>query len=104
MIVNGTAPGRHHRRLPDGRQNPSAALQAVQDLSPAWKPSPASSPWAADDEQRAAWPRDAYIDMHAYARILRNELHNISLAEEIEERAERAPLKCDREPARQPHQ
>ena len=28
--------------------------------------------WAADDEQRAAWPRDAYIDMYAYARILRN--------------------------------
>jgi hypothetical protein len=45
--------------------------------------------WAADDEQRAAWPRDSYADMYAYARIFRNELHNISLAEEIEERAHR---------------
>ena len=45
--------------------------------------------WVQDDEQRAAWPRDAYIDMHAYARIFRNELHNISLAEEIAERAHR---------------
>ena len=45
--------------------------------------------WAADDEQRAAWPRDAHIDAHAYARIFRNVLHNISLAEEIEERAEK---------------
>jgi hypothetical protein len=44
--------------------------------------------WAADDEQRAAWPRDAYIDTYAYARIFRNQLHNVSLAEEIEERAE----------------
>jgi hypothetical protein len=45
--------------------------------------------WAADDEQRAIWPRDAYMDACAHARILRNELHNISLAEEIEERAEK---------------
>jgi hypothetical protein len=45
--------------------------------------------WAAEDEQRAAWPRDAYSDMCAYARIFRNQLHNISLAEEIEERAEK---------------
>jgi hypothetical protein len=45
--------------------------------------------WAAGDEQRAAWPRDTYSDMCAYARIFRNELHNISLAEEIEERAEK---------------
>jgi hypothetical protein len=45
--------------------------------------------WAADDEQRAAWPRDSYADMYPYARIFRNELHNISLAEEIEERAHR---------------
>ena len=45
--------------------------------------------WAADDEQRAAWPWDLYIDMCAYARILRNEFHNISLAEEIAERAEK---------------
>src|SRR6185503_12623694 len=46
-------------------------------------------PWAPDDAQRAGWPRDAYIDMHAHARILRNGLHNISLAEEIAERAHR---------------
>jgi hypothetical protein len=45
--------------------------------------------WASDDEQRATWPRDAYLDMCAHARIFRNELHNLSLAEEIEERAER---------------
>jgi hypothetical protein len=45
--------------------------------------------WAAEDEQRAAWPRDTYSDMCAYARIFRNELHNISLTEEIEERAEK---------------
>jgi hypothetical protein len=45
--------------------------------------------WAAQDEQRADWPQDMYLDMCAYARIFRNELHNISLAEEIEERAER---------------
>jgi signal transduction histidine kinase len=45
--------------------------------------------WAAADEQRATWLRDAYSDMYAYARIFRNELHNLSLAEEIEERAEK---------------
>jgi hypothetical protein len=45
--------------------------------------------WAAEDEQRAAWPQDMYLDMYAYARILRTELHNISLAEEIGERAEK---------------
>jgi hypothetical protein len=45
--------------------------------------------WAQDDEQRASWPPHAYIDLNAYARILRNDLHNISLAEEIEERAEK---------------
>ncbi|WP_114944811.1 hypothetical protein [Microvirga calopogonii] len=45
--------------------------------------------WAAEDEQWATWPRDAYSDMHARARILWNVLHNISLAEEIEERAEK---------------
>lgn len=41
---------------------------------------------AADDEQRAAWNPDAYRDTFAYARIFRNMLHNISLAEEIEDR------------------
>ncbi|ANY83003.1 hypothetical protein BB934_32845 (plasmid) [Microvirga ossetica] len=45
--------------------------------------------WAADDEQRAVWPRDTYADTCAHARIFRNQLHNISLAEEIEERAHR---------------
>ena len=45
--------------------------------------------WAAEDEQRAAWPRDTYLEMCAYARIFRNQLHNISLAEEIAERAEK---------------
>jgi hypothetical protein len=45
--------------------------------------------WAAEDEQRPAWPRDTYSDMYAYARIFRNNLHNVSLAEEIEERAEK---------------
>jgi hypothetical protein len=49
--------------------------------------------WASDDEQRVAWPRDAYLDMCAYARIFRNELHNISLAEEIEDRAEKRRTK-----------
>ena len=43
--------------------------------------------WAAEDEQRAIWRPHTYIDMCAHARILRNELHNISLAEEIAERA-----------------
>jgi hypothetical protein len=45
--------------------------------------------WAAEDEQRSAWPRDTYLDKCAHARIFRNDLHNISLAEEIEERAEK---------------
>jgi hypothetical protein len=45
--------------------------------------------WAVGDEQRASWPRDTYSDMYAYARIFRNELHNLSLAEEIEDRAEK---------------
>jgi hypothetical protein len=45
--------------------------------------------WAAEDEQRAASSRDTYNDMYAYARIFRNDLHNLSLAEEIEERAEK---------------
>jgi hypothetical protein len=43
--------------------------------------------WVADDEQRADWHPHVYADMCAHARILRNELHNISLSEEIEERA-----------------
>jgi hypothetical protein len=41
------------------------------------------------DEQRASWHPDVIRDLHAYARMLRNDLHNISLAEEIEERAEK---------------
>jgi hypothetical protein len=43
--------------------------------------------WAAEDEQRATWPRDTYLDMCAHALILRNELHNVSLIEEIADRA-----------------
>jgi hypothetical protein len=43
--------------------------------------------WAAEDEQRAAWHPHIYIDMCAYVRIFRNDLHNISLMEEIASRA-----------------
>ena len=45
--------------------------------------------WAAEDEQRASWDSDTYLDTCAHARIFRNMLHNISLTEEIEERAEK---------------
>ncbi len=45
--------------------------------------------WAESGKQRAAWPRDGYIDLQATARILRNDLHNLSLLEGIEERAHR---------------
>jgi hypothetical protein len=45
--------------------------------------------WAEGDEQRASWHPHAYVNLCAYARIFRNDLHNVSLAEEIEERAEK---------------
>ena len=45
--------------------------------------------WAASDKERAEWHPHMYPDLVAHARILRNELHNLCLSEEIAERAEK---------------
>ena len=44
--------------------------------------------WTAPDAERAATRRHARADMDAYARWLRNACHNLSLLDEIAERAE----------------
>lgn len=43
--------------------------------------------WAETHQRTEQRPRDALCDLIAYARMFRNDLHNISLLEEIENRA-----------------
>ena len=43
--------------------------------------------WAEKPEISARRPRHALADLNAYARMLRNDMHNVSLREEIDRRA-----------------
>lgn len=45
--------------------------------------------WAEDEQARAARPPGMMADLRAFARMLQNDLHNISLGEEVRDRASR---------------
>ena len=44
--------------------------------------------WAESDQQRASRHRHVQADLHTYARILRNAAHNLSLLNQVRERAD----------------